>query len=120
GFVTVYGNEFASAGWKGKVFIEAGDSYTSGLDGAISFLTGAGVERMTITYGGNIGINNNSPNAAALLHLVSTTQGFLPPVMTTTQKAAISSPPAGLVVYDATLNKLCVYTGAAWQTITSA
>jgi len=39
--------------------------------------------------------------------------------MTTTQKNAISTPAEGLVLYDTTLNKLCVYTGAAWETITS-
>lgn len=38
--------------------------------------------------------------------------------MTTTQKNAISSPTAGMIVYDTTLNKLCVYT-TAWETITS-
>jgi len=27
--------------------------------------------------------------------------------------------PAGLMVFDTTLAKLCVYSGAAWQTITS-
>jgi hypothetical protein len=67
-----------------------------------------------------VGIGTTSLNTAALLHLSSTTKGFLPPVMTTTQKTAISSPPAGLVVYDSTLSKLCVYTGAAWQTVPSA
>jgi nitrogen fixation protein len=55
----------------------------------------------------------------ALFAIDSTTQGFLPPRMTTTQKNAITSPAAGLVVYDTTLNKLCVYT-TAWETITSA
>jgi hypothetical protein len=54
----------------------------------------------------------------ALFAIDSTTQGFLAPRMTTTQKNAISSPAAGLVVYDTTLNKLCVYT-TAWETITS-
>jgi hypothetical protein len=39
--------------------------------------------------------------------------------MTTTQKNAIATPATGLVVYDTTLNKLAVYTGAAWETITS-
>ena len=58
-------------------------------------------------------------NASATLQLDSTVQGFLPPRMTTTQKNAISSPAAGLVVYDTTLAKLCVYT-TAWETITSA
>ena len=60
----------------------------------------------------------SSAVASALLEMVSTTKGFLPPVMTTTQKNAIASPAAGLVVYDTTLNKLCVYT-TAWETITS-
>jgi hypothetical protein len=41
------------------------------------------------------------------------------PNMTTTQKNAIASPAAGLMVFDTTLAKLCVYSGSAWQTITS-
>jgi hypothetical protein len=55
---------------------------------------------------------------SAVLSATSTTQGFLPPRMTTTQKNAIASPAAGLVVYDTTLNKLCVFT-TAWETVTS-
>ena len=38
--------------------------------------------------------------------------------VTTVQKNALT-PEAGWVVFDTTLGKLCVYTGAAWQTITS-
>ena len=53
--------------------------------------------------------------ASAQLEMVSTTQGFLPPRMTTTQKNAISSPAAGLVVYDSTTNKLCCYNGSTWN-----
>lgn len=55
---------------------------------------------------------------SAKLEVTSTTKGFLPPRMTTAQKNAISSPAAGLMVYDTDLNKLCVYT-TAWETITS-
>lgn len=62
---------------------------------------------------------NNSNAASAMLEVQSTTKGFLPPRMTTTQKNAISTPAAGLVVYDTTLNKLCVRTASAWETITS-
>ena len=40
--------------------------------------------------------------------------------VTTTQKNAIVTPPAGLIVFDTTLAKLCFYTGSAWQTVTSA
>jgi hypothetical protein len=57
--------------------------------------------------------------ASSILTINSTTKGVLFPRMTTTQKNAISSPAAGLVVYDTTLNKLSVYTGAAWETVTS-
>jgi len=56
---------------------------------------------------------------SAVLELQSTTRGFLPPRMTTTQKNAIATPAAGLVVYDTTLGKLCVRGAAAWETITS-
>lgn len=68
---------------------------------------------------GNVGIGTTSPAASAKLDITSTTQGVLFPRMTTTQKNAISSPAEGLVVYDLTLHKLCVYTGSAWEIITS-
>jgi hypothetical protein len=58
-------------------------------------------------------------DASARLEVASTTQGFLPPRMTTAQKLAIATPAAGLMVYDTDLNKLCVYT-TAWEIITSA
>jgi hypothetical protein len=60
-----------------------------------------------------------TPDASAKLDVQSTTKGILFPRMTTTQKNAIVSPAAGLVIYDTTLNKLCVRGASAWQTITS-
>jgi hypothetical protein len=64
-------------------------------------------------------VNVISAQASAILQADSTSRGFLPPRMTTTQKNAIASPATGLVVYDTTLNKLCVRGAAAWETITS-
>lgn len=40
------------------------------------------------------------------------------PNYTTAQKNALTAQ-AGWLVFDTTLGKLCVYTGSAWQTITS-
>jgi len=66
-----------------------------------------------------IGMGTLSPVVSAMLDITSTTKGFLPPRMTTTQKNAIASPAAGLVVYDTTLGKLCVRGASSWETITS-
>lgn len=79
----------------------------------------SGAEQMRFSASGNLGIGTTSPSASAILDAQSTTKGVRMPNMTTTQKNAISSPAAGLMVFDTTLAKLCVYTGAAWQTITS-
>ena len=67
----------------------------------------------------SVHINGFTEVASAILNAESTTKGFLPPRMTTAQKNLIATPAAGLMVYDTTLNKLCVYTGAGWETITS-
>jgi hypothetical protein len=75
-------------------------------------------ETMRIDASGNVGIGATA-NASAILDAQSTTKGVRFPNMTTTQKNAVSSPAAGLVVFDTTLAKLCVYSGSAWQTITS-
>jgi hypothetical protein len=82
-----------------------------------AFFTAA-VERVRIDSSGNVGIGATA-NASAILDAQSTTKGVRMPNMTTTQKNAIATPAAGLMVFDTTLAKLCVYSGAAWQTITS-
>jgi hypothetical protein len=80
--------------------------------------TSSGQTVMSIDSTGNVGIGATA-NASAILDAQSTTKGVRFPNMTTTQKNAVSSPAAGLVVFDTTLAKLCVYSGSAWQTITS-
>lgn len=63
----------------------------------------------------SVNIGTVSAVASAKLQVDSTTQGFLPPRMTTTQKNAIATPAAGLVVYDSTTNKLQCYNGSTWN-----
>ena len=90
-----------------------------GRNAGIQFWTGnASAQRMRINSSGNVGIGTASPSASAILDAQSTTKGVRMPNMTTAQKNAIAAPAAGLMVYDTTLAKLCVYT-TAWETITS-
>jgi len=77
-------------------------------------------ERLRIDSAGRVGIGTNSPSASALLDVSSTTQGLLPPRMTGVQRDAISSPAAGLMIYNTTTNKLNFYNGTAWEAVTSA
>jgi len=68
--------------------------------------------------GRQVNINNigtYTAQGSALLQLDSTSKGFLPPRMTTTQKNAIATPATGLVLYDSTTNKLCCYNGSTWN-----
>lgn len=78
----------------------------------------SGSAAMVLNTSNNVGIGTSSPAATAILDVQSTTKGVRFPNMTTVQKTAIT-PSAGTVVFDTTLSKLCVYSGAAWQTITS-
>ena len=85
---------------------------------ASTIFKNSSAERMRIDVSGNVGIGTAAPNANAILDVASTTKAFMPPRMTTTQKNAIASPTAGMMVYDSTLNKLSLYT-TAWETVTS-
>ena len=86
----------------GSLFLDRITAYSSTSISIVRFFVGSG-----------------SISASADIQINSTTRGFLPPRMTTTQKNAIASPAEGLVVYDTTLGKLCVRGASAWETITS-
>jgi uncharacterized protein (TIGR02145 family) len=65
--------------------------------------------------GSGIGMGTNTPNSSAKVEIASTTQGFLPPRMTTTQRDAIASPALGLVIFNTTTNCLNFYIGTSWN-----
>ena len=71
-----------------------------------------GTQNVVTTGAGGFG--TATPDAKAALDVTSTTKGFLPPRMTGTQRDAIAAPPAGLMLYNSTTNKLQVRTDAAW------
>jgi hypothetical protein len=68
----------------------------------------------------NVGSTAYAPTSAAL-SVTSTTQGFLPPVMTATQGSAISSPAEGLIIYVTNTNGTFLvkgwygWNGTTWQ-----
>jgi hypothetical protein len=55
-----------------------------------------------------------SVNASAQVQIDSTTKGFLPPRMTTTERDLIATPAAGLMIYNTTTNRPNFYDGSAW------
>jgi hypothetical protein len=66
---------------------------------------------------GKVGIGTTTPESSAKLEIASTTQGFLPPRMTTTQRDAITSPADGLIIYNTTNNRLEIRSSSAWLTL---
>ena len=68
--------------------------------------------------GAGVGIGTASINASALFQIDSTTKGFLPPRMTAAQRAAISVPAQGLIVYqtDGVIG-LYIYANSVWRTL---
>lgn len=53
--------------------------------------------------GVSIAIGTSSPDGSALLQVSSTAQGFLPPIMTTAQRNAITNPSQGLMLFNSDL-----------------
>lgn len=66
-----------------------------------------------LLVGGSAIIGNTTADSSAKLAVVSTTKGFLPPVMSTTQKNAITAA-AGLMVFDNVLNDVQFFNGTSW------
>ena len=76
---------------------------------------------MTTNLFAQVGIGTTTPNASSILDLTSTTQGMLPPRMTTAQRTAIAAPADGLMVYDTDLKSIFHYnsTSTSWGALTS-
>jgi hypothetical protein len=75
----------------------------------------ADAPKLVIQSSGNVGIGTLTPVSTAALDISSTTQGFLMPRMTTTQRDAIGTPATGLSIYNTTTNSVNYYNGTAWE-----
>jgi hypothetical protein len=62
----------------------------------------------------NVAIGNTNPNVTAQLDVDSTTRGFLPPRLTTSQRNLITTPATGLQIYNTTDNVMQHYNGTSW------
>jgi hypothetical protein len=69
---------------------------------------------LTATTYAQVGIGTTNPNTSAALDITSTTKGFLPPRMTTTERNAIETPATGLVIFNTTTNGLEVKSSTGW------
>jgi hypothetical protein len=104
--------------------ITCNNTINVGNEGKIVGTTSAGLQIISgLTGNANVKITapltTVSSIASAILQVDSTTKGFLPPRMDTTQRNAIISPAKGLILFDTDVNKLFVFSGATWEEITS-
>lgn len=84
--------------------------------GATGLLSSGAASENTPYWNGTSWVINysNIQNNGTEVEIASTTQGFLPPHMTTAQRDAIASPAAGLTMYNTTVNCLQSWNGALW------
>ncbi len=66
-----------------------------------------------------INTDGSPADASALLDVKSTSKGLLPPRMTTAQRDLITTPAAGLVIFNSQTNSLQFYNGSVWVSLTT-
>jgi uncharacterized protein (TIGR02145 family) len=84
--------------------------------GATELLSSGTAAENTPYWNGTSWVINNSNihNNGTEVEIASTTQGFLPPRMTTAQRDAIASSVTGLTMYNTTVNCLQSWNGGLW------
>lgn len=68
-----------------------------------------------------VGINTNTPDTSSILDVTSTTQGVLPPRMTSEQRdnILVTNASAGLVIFNLDSQVLNLFDGVKWHAITT-
>ena len=85
--------------------------------GATGLLSSGAASENTPYWNGTSWVINNSniQNNGAEVEIASTTQGFLPPHMTTSERDGIASLTTGLTIYNTTINSLQWWNGGLWD-----
>lgn len=119
--IDLHGNQATSN--TGVLDLVAG-SAASATNNAIRFWTNSGASqtpssttqatRMVITGNGNVGIGNTAPNANAILDLTNTDADKALLLPAVTASSSVSTPAAGMAVYDSSDNQMLVYNGTDW------
>lgn len=119
----VTGSVISTVGFTGSLQGTASYATTSsmttaitGSEGRIPYFTGGNTLENSNIYqdgGGRIGIGVQ-PDTSAALHIDSNggKAGILLPIATT---GSIDTPVKGIMIYDSDVDKIAVYTGAAWK-----
>jgi hypothetical protein len=65
----------------------------------------------------SVNSSGNPPHEDAMLDVSSSTKGFLPPRMTTAERDAILTPPAGLMIYNLDTDCANMFNGTFWMAL---
>jgi hypothetical protein len=101
--------------WNGTAWSPLG----GGSGGAGGWTDDGTVVRLT-TSTDFVGIGTASPAATSALDITSTTKGLLIPRMTTAQRDAITTPAAGLQVYNTDCKMINYWSGTCWISMSKA
>jgi len=89
---------------------------TAGVQRVLMDNTGVAITGNT-SVSGRVGIGSGATTASAALEVASTSQGMLPPRMTTAQRDLISGPTNGLVIFNTTTNCVEFYLSGSWKSV---
>jgi hypothetical protein len=128
GNIDIVSSSFDGLQVTGRIISRSSDNYAYQVSGSGSNFyfglggTNTGVFRtvsnicMSVNDNG-VAIGTGSVNARSQLHLQATNKGFLPNVLTTAQRDAVSwvAGDAGMMIYNSTVNKHQGWNGTTWN-----
>jgi len=114
--ITLSGGTLQFAGGNAYVcFEQVPQQTTTNLRGIYNWVYQQG--GTDVRFQGNLALGSSTINARSQLHLQATNKGFLPNVLTTAQRDAVSwvAGDAGMIIYNSTTNKHQGWNGTTWN-----